>query len=101
MKAYFRTIAAVFSNPAPAQAVAGVSLLILTLYTGYNIPLPQMIGALRWLTYINVRPVPDHRNSIVHELCIACQIRVRIDPDQRVSYLTRNMLVPCSFRRWL
>jgi ATP-binding cassette subfamily G (WHITE) protein 2 (SNQ2) len=29
MKAYFRTIASIFSDPAPAQAVAGVTLLVL------------------------------------------------------------------------
>lgn len=55
MKAYFRTIASIFSQPAPAQAVAGITLLILVLYTGYQIPVPEMIGALRWLIYINVR----------------------------------------------
>lgn len=53
MKAYFRTIASIFSQPAPAQAVAGITLLVLVLYTGYQIPVPQMIGALRWLIYIN------------------------------------------------
>ena len=82
MKAYFRTIAAAFADPAPAQAVAGISLLILTLYTGYNIPFPRMIGALRWLTYINVSPLSDRRNLVVHKLRIACQIRVRIDSDE-------------------
>ena len=61
MKAYFRAIAAWFTDPTPAQAVAGVSLLILTLYTGYNIPEPYMIGALRWITYINVR-ICHHRS---------------------------------------
>ena len=55
MKAYFRALAAWFNNPTPAQATAGVSLLILTLYTGYNIPEPSMIGALHWIVYINVR----------------------------------------------
>ena len=54
MKAYFRAIAAWFTDPTPAQSAAGVTLLALTLYTGYNIPEPYMIGALRWITYINV-----------------------------------------------
>ena len=54
MKAYFRAIAAWFNDPTPAQSAAGVTLLALTLYTGYNIPEPYMIGALRWITYINV-----------------------------------------------
>ncbi|KZT04452.1 pleiotropic drug resistance ABC transporter [Laetiporus sulphureus 93-53] len=53
MKAWFRAIAAAFRSAAPAQAVAGISVLILTLYTGYSIPQPSMIGALRWLTYVN------------------------------------------------
>ena len=72
MKAYFRTIAAAFANPAPAQAVAGVSLLIIVLYIGYNIPVPQMIGALRWITYINVRYLSDASqldcSQVVHSL---------------------------------
>lgn len=55
MKAWFRGLAAAFGDPAPAQTVAGLSILILTLYTGYQIPKPTMIGALRWITYINVR----------------------------------------------
>ena len=54
MKGWFRALAASFKSPAPAQAVAGISVLILTLYTGYSIPQPSMIGALRWITYINV-----------------------------------------------
>lgn len=55
MKAWFRALAAAFKDPAPAQTVAGVSILLLVLYTGYTIPQPSMIGALRWITYINVR----------------------------------------------
>jgi len=55
MKAFFRAIAAWFSEPTPAQSLAGVVLLIFILYTGYNIPEPSMVGALHWLTYINVR----------------------------------------------
>ncbi|EIM87152.1 pleiotropic drug resistance ABC transporter [Stereum hirsutum FP-91666 SS1] len=53
MKAWFRAVAAGFGDPAPAQSVAGILLLALTLYTGYAIPKPTMIGALRWITYIN------------------------------------------------
>ncbi|CAE6441888.1 unnamed protein product [Rhizoctonia solani] len=53
MKAFFRGIAASFARESTAQAVAGISTLILVLYTGYTIPKPTMIGALKWLTYIN------------------------------------------------
>lgn len=54
MKAFFRTLAAAFTDPAPAQAIGGICILVLALYTGYQIPRPSMIGALRWLSYINV-----------------------------------------------
>ncbi|KAH9941401.1 pleiotropic drug resistance ABC transporter [Amylocystis lapponica] len=53
MKAFFRMIAAAFNDPAPAQTVGGTAVLILVLYTGYSLPQPYMIGALRWITYIN------------------------------------------------
>lgn len=53
MKAFFRGLAASFNSEAPAQAVAGILLLALSIYTGYQIPRPSMIGALRWISYIN------------------------------------------------
>ncbi|KAJ6512909.1 pleiotropic drug resistance ABC transporter [Mycena sanguinolenta] len=53
MKAFFRAIAAAFKSPAAAQSLAGLMVLLLVLYTGYSIPKPSMIGALRWITYIN------------------------------------------------
>ncbi|KAI0943006.1 hypothetical protein AcW1_002753 [Taiwanofungus camphoratus] len=53
MKAWFRAIAAFFKSAPPAQAIGGISTLVLVLYTGYAIPQPYMIGALRWITYIN------------------------------------------------
>ncbi|KAG6860184.1 hypothetical protein C0995_014729 [Termitomyces sp. Mi166 len=53
MKAWFRTIAAAFKSEASAQTVAGISILALSIYTGYQIPKPTMIGALRWITYLN------------------------------------------------
>ncbi|KAJ3516223.1 hypothetical protein NLJ89_g1261 [Agrocybe chaxingu] len=53
MKAWFRAIAAAFRSEAAAQTMAGVSILALAIYTGYTIPKPTMIGALRWITYIN------------------------------------------------
>lgn len=54
MKAFFRALASAFPKAAPAQALAGVLLLVLSLYTGYQVPRPTMIGALRWLSYLNV-----------------------------------------------
>jgi len=58
MKSWFRAVAAAFGDPAPAQTVAGLMLLILVLYTGYAIPRPSMIGALKWISYINVSVQP-------------------------------------------
>ncbi|KAG6814612.1 hypothetical protein H0H93_012864, partial [Arthromyces matolae] len=54
MKAWFRGVAAAFKADASAQAVAGILLLAMVIYTGYTIPKPSMIGALRWISYINV-----------------------------------------------
>ena len=101
MKAYFRTMATAFSDPAPAQALAGVSLLILTLYTGYNIPVPRMIGALRWLTYLNVGSISGRRNLVIHKLYTAGQVRVRIGPNERISYLARSLFIPRSLWSWV
>ncbi|KAG5650930.1 hypothetical protein H0H81_010505 [Sphagnurus paluster] len=53
MKGWFRAVAAAFKSEASAQTVAGISILVLSIYTGYSIPKPSMIGALRWITYIN------------------------------------------------
>jgi len=77
MKAYLRAIAASFSDPTPAQTVAGVSILILTLYTGFNIPEPSMIGALHWITYVNVCASFRIHQDTDH-LFIASAIEVRL-----------------------
>ncbi|PPQ81326.1 hypothetical protein CVT25_015082 [Psilocybe cyanescens] len=53
MKGWFRGIAAAFQSEATAQSFAGISVLALVIYTGYAIPKPTMIGALRWISYIN------------------------------------------------
>ena len=55
-ESWFRALPAAFAQPAPAQTVAGMSILLLTLYTGYTIPQPSVIG--KWITYINVRSPP-------------------------------------------
>jgi ATP-binding cassette subfamily G (WHITE) protein 2 (SNQ2) len=53
MRGWFRMLASAFKSSAPANTVAGISTLVLAIYTGYTIPRPSMIGALRWITYIN------------------------------------------------
>ena len=84
MKAYFRAVAAAFDDPTPAQSAAGVSLLALTLYTGYNIPEPYMIGALKWITYINVRIHCRVYCPVKFTVSPATQVFVRVDHDQRI-----------------
>ncbi|KAH0589276.1 hypothetical protein H2248_005039 [Termitomyces sp. 'cryptogamus'] len=53
MKAWFRAVAAAFKSEAPAQTLAGLSVFAFSLYTGFQIPKPTMIGALRWITFLN------------------------------------------------
>ncbi|KAG2159222.1 ABC-2 type transporter-domain-containing protein [Suillus bovinus] len=53
MKAFFRMLAASFKDESGATSLAGISVLVVSLYTGYTIPRPSMPGALRWITYIN------------------------------------------------
>ncbi|KAF7360014.1 Pleiotropic drug resistance ABC transporter [Mycena venus] len=53
MKAFFRATAAAFKSIANAQAASGLMVLALVVYTGYTLPKRSMIGALRWITYIN------------------------------------------------
>ncbi|KIX06855.1 uncharacterized protein Z518_04831 [Rhinocladiella mackenziei CBS 650.93] len=53
MSAYFRSIAAVTKAPESAIGVAGVSVLVFAIYTGYLIPKPSMHPWFKWITYIN------------------------------------------------
>lgn len=53
MKSYFRALAAACKTQDAAQGIGGISVLVLAIYAGYIIPKPSMIGALRWLNYIN------------------------------------------------
>ena len=53
MKGWFRAISAFFRAEAAAQAFAGLSILVLAIYTGYTIPRPSIVKGLRWVTWIN------------------------------------------------
>jgi ATP-binding cassette subfamily G (WHITE) protein 2 (SNQ2) len=54
MKSISRVLAAAFRSQAPAQSAGGLTLFSISLYTGYNVPKPSMIRALRWISVINV-----------------------------------------------
>ncbi|KAJ8595721.1 hypothetical protein M405DRAFT_806639 [Rhizopogon salebrosus TDB-379] len=53
MKAFFRLVAAAFKEESSATSVAGIGVLVFSLYTGYTIPRLSIPGALRWITYLN------------------------------------------------
>ena len=116
MKAFFRALAAAFKQAAPAQAIAGVMLLVLSLYTGYQIPRPSMIGALRWISYINVGSSICSPCNYSNFLTLANPLCIRQSHDQRVPHLgwdlfhTRAIWAricrglteqPSVYRRWV
>ena len=53
MSALFRTVAAVTKQAEQANAIAGILVLVLSIYTGYVIPVPSMHPWFKWLKYIN------------------------------------------------
>ncbi|KZS96568.1 pleiotropic drug resistance ABC transporter [Sistotremastrum niveocremeum HHB9708] len=93
MKAFFRALAASFKTESEAQAVAGLGVLALVLYTGFTIPKPSMIGALKWLTYIN--PIRYGFESLVanefHGLDATCSNLVPSGPGYENAQLTNQV----------
>ncbi|KIJ14545.1 hypothetical protein PAXINDRAFT_169702, partial [Paxillus involutus ATCC 200175] len=53
MKAFIRSIAACFRAESSAVSLAAFMVLLQMLYTGYTIPRPGIVSALRWITYLN------------------------------------------------
>lgn len=53
MSAIFRTLAAVTKTVAQAMMLAGVMVLALVIYTGFIIPVPQMVVWFGWIRWIN------------------------------------------------
>ncbi|CCM04556.1 uncharacterized protein FIBRA_06737 [Fibroporia radiculosa] len=53
MKTLFRAIAATVGSQVAAQSIAGMTIVVAILYAGYTIPIPSMIGGLKWLSYLN------------------------------------------------
>lgn len=54
MKSFFRALAAMFKRESAALSFSGLLTLALVLYTGYTVPKPTMIGALKWISWISV-----------------------------------------------
>ena len=56
------------------------------MYTGYNIPEPYTIGALHWITYIDVCIYLCVRYAAKFTVCFsATEVCVRVDHDKRVQ----------------
>lgn len=53
MSMMFRTIAAVSRTISQAMAPSAVLILLLCIYTGFAIPVQDMVVFLRWLNYLN------------------------------------------------
>ncbi|KFZ19731.1 hypothetical protein V502_03490 [Pseudogymnoascus sp. VKM F-4520 (FW-2644)] len=53
MSGLFRTVAAATNQSEAAKGIAGIFVLILSIYTGYVIPVPSMHPWFSWLRYIN------------------------------------------------
>ncbi|KAG0701458.1 ABC-2 type transporter-domain-containing protein [Suillus ampliporus] len=53
MKSFFRAIAASFKSRAGAMAVSGISVLLMSLYSGYTVPWPTAPMGLRWIMWFN------------------------------------------------
>ncbi|KIJ59863.1 hypothetical protein HYDPIDRAFT_99818, partial [Hydnomerulius pinastri MD-312] len=53
MKSLFRTIAACFKTRPAAISLAGIVILLMSLYAGYTVPRPTLPGGLRWIGDIN------------------------------------------------
>ena len=106
MNALVRSLAAAFKRAAPTQAVAGVLFLGLALYTGYQIPKPSMIGALRWISYINVSfetllLVVQTWSLTTRILRTASPIRFWSYHDQRIPHFGWRLLYSCTVRSWV
>jgi ATP-binding cassette subfamily G (WHITE) protein 2 (SNQ2) len=46
-------IAALTKSAAVANAIAGVGILLLAVYTGYMVPTPSMHSWFRWINWLN------------------------------------------------
>lgn len=53
MSHLFRTVGAYFKSLPEAMTPASVLLLALTIFTGFTIPTPNMLGWSRWINYLN------------------------------------------------
>ena len=82
MKLCFRTVAAFSTGESTALPVVGLLILILVLYTGFAIPIANIVGAFRWITHLNVRAMT----------CF-CLISVDVPIEQPLRYAFESLVV--------
>lgn len=96
MALLFRTIGASTSTLAEAFVVVGVVLPLITVYTGFVIPMPSMHVWFKWLTYIN--PISYGFESLIvnefHNRNFTCTIPSIVPPYAAVV----NGSFVCSIR---
>jgi hypothetical protein len=73
----------------------------LFLTAGYSLPIPSMIGALKWISYINVSSCDPFFVSDSKASLAASSLRLRGSDGQRVSHDPRTMFAARSIWSWL
>ncbi|TFK72093.1 pleiotropic drug resistance ABC transporter [Pluteus cervinus] len=53
MKNFFRATSAAVRSQSTALSIAGLTLVVVTLYSGYIVPKPSMVRGLKWIGHIN------------------------------------------------
>ena len=104
MKLCFRTVAAFSTGESTALPVVGLLILILVLYTGFAIPIANIVGAFRWITHLNVRAMTCLSLSSVLMLMSrskASPLRVRVFGGQRIPHPQRDVYDTRAIRTWI
>ncbi|KAH7106585.1 pleiotropic drug resistance ABC transporter [Auriculariales sp. MPI-PUGE-AT-0066] len=53
MKLFYRAVSAAFKAEPLAQALSGIAVQIMLMYTGYTVPSPTLVSGLRWVLWVN------------------------------------------------
>ncbi|THU77874.1 hypothetical protein K435DRAFT_812067 [Dendrothele bispora CBS 962.96] len=102
MKGFFRALAAACKSESVAQTFADIVILALSMYAGYMIPRPSMIGALRWISYINpfrygFEPVMTNEFRTLNGTCDSL---IPSGPGyENVTLINQNLVIPTSMER--
>ena len=90
MKICFRTVAAFSSSESTAIPVTGSLSMILVLYTGYAIPTSNIVGALRWITSLNVRATMSTSLTSIFDVAFKQPLRYAFESLMLNEFHTLN-----------